>query len=149
MVLVATDLMAIGSLQTITPEIARTTTDRTTLQQMAIGVHHNRLLTRIDIRAEHRAIVPTMGTDHPTSETIINMEHLILAGNPDRTTIGGREQREETVIVPPMKSILRAITSGTITPGRLMTATIALMRGHNATSVTIAASLLRPTRSGT
>jgi len=146
MVLVATDPMAISSLHMIAPGIARTITGRAALQRMAIGVHHRNLLTRIGIKAKHQAIVP-METGHPTSETILNVARLILAGNTDHMTIVGQGKRGEMVIVPPTKNILRVITSGTTTPGRLITPTIAPMRGRNATSVTIATSLPHPTRS--
>jgi hypothetical protein len=147
MVLVATDPMAIGSLHTITPEIARTTTGRAALQRMAIGVHHSSLLTRIGIRAEHQATVP-METGHPTSsETIINVARLILAENIGLMTIVGQGKWEEMAIVPPTRSTLRAITSGTTTPRRLITTTIAPTRGRNETHVTIATSHTHQTRS--
>jgi hypothetical protein len=146
MVLVATDPMVIGSLHTITPEIARTTTGRAALQRMAIGVHHSSLLTRIGIRAERRAIAPTE-IGHPTSATIINVAHLILVESIGLTTIVGPGKWEETAIVPPTRSTLRAIMSGTTTPERLITTTIAPMRGRNETHVTIATSLTHQTRS--
>ncbi|GHO91431.1 hypothetical protein KSF_014790 [Reticulibacter mediterranei] len=146
-VLVATDPMATGSLHMITPGIARTTTGIAALQRRAIGVHHNNLLNRIGIRAEHQAIVP-METGRPTSgTTIINVARLIIAENTGLMTIVGQEKRGEMVIVPPTKSILRVITSGTITPRRLITTTIAPTKGHNAT--TIATSHARQTRSDT